>query len=325
MPATERQPTLRERVAARADSLTATELVIARYFAEHPQEVAFASAEELGRATGTSDASVVRTAKALGFDGLPGLKRLLQTHLETLLTPANRLHNSLDAISAGPGDVLAVTLAEQIELLSEAQRTLHGESFATAVTMLSGARETLVCGMAGLAGVADYFALRLTRVGGRARTGSHTGFRLADALLPLGPEDVVVAVAHNRLMHEIDVAIEHANRIGAGVILVTDSLGEMLRDRVDVVLSAPIGRPAMFSGQTTTLVLFEALVLGVAAADQERSLAAITDMNRLREELTGPHLNDGAAPVRRARPSNGKVSRAKTKAARRRTEKEPAS
>jgi DNA-binding MurR/RpiR family transcriptional regulator len=76
--------TLQERVAARFDSLTATERRVARYLADHPQEAAFASAEELGRATGTSDASVVRTAKALGFDGLPGLKRSLQSHIETL-------------------------------------------------------------------------------------------------------------------------------------------------------------------------------------------------------------------------------------------------
>jgi DNA-binding MurR/RpiR family transcriptional regulator len=311
--ATER-PTLRERVAARADSLTATELRVARYFAEHPQEVAFASAEELGRATQTSDASVVRTAKALGFDGLPGLKRLLQAHLETLLTPANRLHNSLDAITDGPEGVLAATLAERIDLLTQAQRTVRADAFAEAVTLLAGARETLVCGMAGLSGVAEYFALRLTRIGRRARTGSDTGFRLADSLLPLGPDDIVIAIAHNRLMHEIDVALEHANRVGAGVILLTDSLGEMLRDRVSVVLSAPIGRPAMFSGQATTLAVLEALVLAVADVDRERSLAAITEMNRLREELTGPPI-DGRAPTARARTTNG---RAKPSGSRRR-------
>lgn len=303
MTATEHQFTLQERVAARADSLTATERVIARYFAEHPQEVAFASAEELARATETSDASVVRTAKALGFDGLPGLKRLLQTHLETLLTPANRLHNSLDAMTDGPAGVLDATLAERIELLTEAQRTLRSDSFATAVTMIADARETMVCGIGGLSGLADLFVLRLTRIGRRARNASDTGLRLADSLLPLGPDDVAVVIVHNRMMREVRVALDHANRVGAGVILVTDSLGEMLRDQVQVVLTAPIGRPAMFSGQTTTLVVLEALVLAVAAVDRERSLTAITEMNRLREELKGPPI-DGAT-AGRVRRSNG--------------------
>lgn len=80
-------PSLQERVAARIGTLTATERRVAEYLSTHPQEAAFSSAEELGRATGTSDASVVRTAKALGFDGLPGLKRSLQGHLQSLLTP----------------------------------------------------------------------------------------------------------------------------------------------------------------------------------------------------------------------------------------------
>jgi DNA-binding MurR/RpiR family transcriptional regulator len=281
------QVSLQERVAARFDTLTATERRVAQYFAEHPQEVAFASAEELARAVGTSDASIVRTAKSLGFEGLPGLKRVLQTHLETLLTPANRLHNSLDAMTDGPAGVLAGTLAERTDLLTDTQRTLDPAAFGEAVALICQARETLVCGIAALGGIAEDFALRLTRIGRRARTATATGFRLADELLPLTADDTVVVIAHNRLSREVRVTLSHANRVGARVILLTDTLGEMLRDHSDVVLSAPIGRPAMFSSHSTTLVALEALVLAVADTDRDHALRAITEMNRLREQLDG--------------------------------------
>ena len=293
-----RPPTLQERVASRIATLTATERRIAEYLSEHPQEAAFSSAEELGRATGTSDASVVRTAKALGFDGLPGLKRSLQGHLQALLTPANRLSNSLQSIGDGPEAVLSATLRDHIERLQDAERTVDPAQFRRAVELIDQARETMICGFAGLDGVSEYVATHLTRIGHRARPAADTGYRLADRLVLLGPEDVVIVIAHNRITRENQVVLDHAARVGVPVILLTDTLGEALRDKVTVVLSAPMSRPGTFTGQATVLILLEALTIAVAAQDRERSLDTTTRMNQLREELNGdspaeeivPHL-----------------------------------
>ncbi|GAB2609560.1 MurR/RpiR family transcriptional regulator [Kribbella endophytica] len=290
-------PTLQERVASRMSSLTATERKVAEYLAAHPQEAAFASAEELGRSTGTSDASVVRTAKALGFDGLPGLKRSLQGHLQTLLTPANRLSNSLQSVNDGPEAMLSATLRDHIERLQAAERTLDGAEFRRAVELLGAARETLVCGFAGLDGVSAYIATHLTRIGHRARAASDTGYRLADRLLLLGPEDVAIVMAHNRIQRESRVVLDHCIAVGVPVILLTDTLGEALRDKVDVVLSAPMSRPGTFTSQATVLILLEALTIAVAAQDRDRALAVTGQMNLLREELNGYELTDETAKV----------------------------
>jgi DNA-binding MurR/RpiR family transcriptional regulator len=293
-----RPPTLQERVASRIATLTVTERRIAEYLSEHPQEAAFSSAEELGRATGTSDASVVRTAKALGFDGLPGLKRSLQGHLQALLTPSNRLSNSLQSIGNGPEAVLSATLRDHVERLQAAERTVDPAQFRRAVELIDQARETMICGFAGLDGVSEYVATHLTRIGHRARPAADTGYRLADRLVLLGPEDVVIVIAHNRITRENRVVLDHAARVGVPVILLTDTLGEALRDKVTVVLSAPMSRPGTFTGQATVLILLEALTIAVAAQDRERSLDTTTRMNQLREELNGdspaeeivPHL-----------------------------------
>jgi DNA-binding MurR/RpiR family transcriptional regulator len=290
-------PTLQERVASRRASLTTTERKIAEYLAAHPQEAAFSSAEEIGKATGTSDASVVRTAKALGFDGLPGLKRSLQGHLQKLLTPANRLSNSLQSITDGPEAMLTATLRDHVERLQAAEHTLDGAEFRRAVELLGAARETLVCGFAGLDGVSDYIATHLTRIGHRARTASDTGYRLADRLLLLGPDDVVVAMAHNRINRELRVILDHCLQVGVPVILLTDTLGEALRDKVDVVLSAPMSRPGTFTSQATVLILLEALTIAVAAQDRDRALAATERMNTLREELNGYGVTDETSLV----------------------------
>jgi len=285
-------PTLQERVAARLGDLTTTERRVAEYLSAHPQEVVFSSAEELGRATGTSDASVVRTAKALGYDGLPGLKRSLQGHLQTLLSPANRLSASLETLGDGPEQVLRAMLHDHIEHLTLAEQSIDPNEFRRAVELIDAARETVVCGFAGLDGVSEYIATHLTRIGHRARVASDTGYRLADRLLLLGPEDVVIVLAHNRVNRETRIIIDHCAETGVPVILVTDTLGEALRDEVEVVLSARMSRPGTFTSQAVVLIVLEALTIAVAAHDRDRALDNTVRMNQLREELNGYPLAD---------------------------------
>lgn len=285
-------PTLQERVATRLADLTATERKVAEYLSAHPQEAAFSSAEELGRATGTSDASVVRTAKALGYDGLPGLKRSLQGHLQTLLTPANRLSASLESVGDGPEAVLRATLRDHIEHLTMAEQTIDPAEFRRAVELIDAARETVVCGLAGLDGVSEYIATHLTRIGHRARVATDTGYRLADRLLLLGAEDVVILMAHNRLNRESRIILDTCTEAGIPVILVTDTLGEALRDEVAVVLSTRMSRPGTYTSQVMVLILLEALVIAVAANDRESALSNTVRMNQLREQLNGYPLAD---------------------------------
>jgi DNA-binding MurR/RpiR family transcriptional regulator len=291
-------------VTARFGSLTATERKVAAYLAEHPQRAAFSSAEDVARATGTSDASVVRTAKALGFDGLPGLKRTLQEQLGALLTPARLLHNTMSAFHDGPEGVLAAMLAERVDLLEDVRRSLDPAEFRKAVELVASGRETLVWGLGGDASLVEYTVTRLHRLGYLARPASDTGFRLADRLLPLRSDDVVLVVAYSRIRPELRVTLDHAAQVGARVVLLTDSLGEALRDRTDVVLSTPTCRPGMYGGQSMILIVLEALTMAVAAQDKTRAVNAFNTRNELRDAigaLTAESVPGAAAGGRRRR------------------------
>jgi DNA-binding MurR/RpiR family transcriptional regulator len=68
---------------------------------------------------------------------------------------------------------------------------------------------------------------------------------------------------------------------------VSDTLGARLRRRVDLVLPVARGRADRLSMHTATLALIEALLVGVAAARPEETLASLRDLNRLRGALEG--------------------------------------
>src|SRR5205823_7195483 len=126
---------LDDRLADRFAELRPTEQRVARFFAEHREEVGFVSALEIAQQLGTSDATVVRTAQRLGYAGLPDLKRELVAALRTRATPALRLGRRLQQIGDQPGDILDHVLSWHVDLLEQARRTLRPEDFARAIEL----------------------------------------------------------------------------------------------------------------------------------------------------------------------------------------------
>lgn len=216
---------------------------------------------------------------------MPALKRILQEQVREHLTPAGRLGRRVDVVGSAPDDLLSNVFTESILLLQEARRSIRSDQFSAAVTALSGAREVVVMGTGALGMLGRYLSLRLIRLGYRCRDALTSGFLLADDLIRLTERDVVVLVVHEKVTVEIEVVLDHAREVGATVVLVTDTLGEALRDRVAIVLTTPAGSSQMYKMQTTTLALFEALTLAIAAQQQEPALHAMALMNRLRDEL----------------------------------------
>ncbi|HEY3466739.1 MAG TPA: MurR/RpiR family transcriptional regulator [Amycolatopsis sp.] len=275
---------LAERIGQRIGSLSAAERRVAEYLWKHPGMIVLSTAGELGALSGTSDATVVRTVKSLGYSGLPELKRAVGEQVVSD-TPATKLRHRVEQAGDDSGSQLDQLLAESIDRLTETRRMLAEPAFTAAVELLAGAREVVGYGL----GVSElpmrYLATRLRRLGRRARSTSATGFRLADELLTVEAGDVLVLNAPLRLLPEMTTAARHARAAGAGVLLLTDSLGATLDSLVDVTLPAVrSGTGLTQEGLTTTFVL-DCLLLAVAKRDPGAMSANTELLADLRDRL----------------------------------------
>src|SRR5262245_52962683 len=143
--------TLDERLALHRAALSPAELRVATFMRQHPEEVGFLSVTALASRLETSDATVIRTAQALGYAGIPDLRRDLVERLRATLTPALRLSRSLERVGADPEELLDNALEAQLQLLQQERRVLNPASFAKAVQLMTGAERILSFGT-GVAG-----------------------------------------------------------------------------------------------------------------------------------------------------------------------------
>jgi DNA-binding MurR/RpiR family transcriptional regulator len=294
--------TLDERIAASRARLSPAEARVARFFQENRAEVMVASASALAAKVDTSDATVVRTAKTLGYAGLDQLRQDLARALRETLAPAARLTRTLDTVGDAPETALAETLDIHADALAALRRDITPALFRAAVDRLAKARRVAVFGIGPSSALADYFAIQLARFGIAAAPLRHTGLLLADDLHRLRRGDVVVALAYSRVYRELAVLLDRADALGLPKILLTDTLGDALRGRVDLVLPVPRGRADQLSMHATTLALIESLLVGIAARRPAETVASLTALNDLRAQLAGDAMDlPVAGPGRRRR------------------------
>ncbi|HWK47951.1 MAG TPA: MurR/RpiR family transcriptional regulator [Stellaceae bacterium] len=290
-----RPATFEERLAAHFATLSPLEQRVARHFADQPEDAMFCSALDIAEAVGTSDATVIRTAKALGYKGLPELRREFTERQRSVPTPAARLRRTLDELDADGESALDLVIETQFEALERLRRNLAAADFDRAVARIAGARRVFIFGIGPSSGIAQYFALQLSRVGCDTAAVTETGISLADSLRRFRSGDVVILMAYIRAYPEVTAVIAQAKRLALPVILISDSLGELLRNDVDTVLPASRGRAGMIAMHATTVVLIEALVVGVARRDPRRAIAELGALNELRAGLAGERIDVGRA------------------------------
>jgi DNA-binding MurR/RpiR family transcriptional regulator len=279
-----RLPTLDERLAAASGKLTPSERDVVSYVSEHRAEVAFLSAAEIAAALGVSDATVVRATQALGYRGLSQLKHELREEVQQRASPALRYRRSLEALGGEDG-LLERLITDQVDLLTAVAGSVPAAELQRAVEVVADAERTFVAGFGPLGFVAEYCALSLRRVGRTTTPVTGRSFALADELVQIRKGDAVVLLAYERLVADHEAVLDRAAGRSVPCVLITDHLALATAGRYEAALSAARGATDMMPSATVPLVLVEALTLGVVSRDRQRALAALDELNRLREQL----------------------------------------
>jgi DNA-binding MurR/RpiR family transcriptional regulator len=280
-----------QRLAAYLDRLSPAEQRVARFFQENREEVLIAPASSLAKQAGTSDATVVRTAKALGFDGLDDLRRALAREIREATSPATRMARTLREAGSDVSGALSLTLDINRASLDGLQSDISPDMFGGIVETVAKARRVFIFGIGPSSAMADYFAIGLSRLGFEALSLTQTGLLLADQIQKFRPGDALIIFAYGRVYQELNVLLDQADVHEMPKILVSDTLGSRLQQRVDLILPVARGRVNMLSMHTATLALIEAVLVGVAMKNPTKTIASLESLNQIRAALSAEPMD----------------------------------
>lgn len=285
-----------ERYQRHRDGLSPAFIRVAAYIEANRLKALTLSAMALAREIGTSDATVVRAVKALGFDGLNDLRAELAATYRDDNAPAENLARTLADIGqdaeAAMDDALA-SLAESLDALGEPAMRV---AMRTALKTLHIANRIAVFGIGPTAHIAAYFSARLRRKGRRTMLLNRTGADLADQLLELQHGDALLMLTYGEPYREAEATITEARAKRLPIVLLTDAANERLARQAVVVLKVPRGRSGRIALHGTTVACLEMLLLGLATSAQDTAIASLNELNRLRK-ITRPAQRTARTPM----------------------------
>ncbi|MDG4797075.1 MurR/RpiR family transcriptional regulator [Micromonospora sp. WMMD1082] len=280
---------LAERLRTHGGTLPRAERRIAEYLATvPPAELPFLGATQIAQATGTSDASVIRTARSLGFSGLPELKRVASRPRRVEVSRAERRQAQLSALGGESATVARAFHDALRELLDDNEQLLDLTELERARAAIVAAQTVWTIGIGTSGAAALYLADQLTRAGHRARWTRASGFDLANELLAVQPGDAIVLIHAASPIREFADVIAWASGAGVPVVLITGTqLAERYRDEVSAVLRCVGTASELTRWVIAAVQLAELLAIIVATSDPAQAAGASRRLAELRQAVAG--------------------------------------
>jgi DNA-binding MurR/RpiR family transcriptional regulator len=275
-----------ERLRTRSAQLSPSLLNVLRYINEHREVVLECTALDIAAATGTSDATVIRAVQALGFAGLRDLKKTLEQWFTSPVTAMDKMNTTVSELACDVDSSIDFVLQGHKRVCDILSQPANRLAIAQATSLLQQARHVALFGINASGILADYTARLFTRIGLPAITLNRTGMGLAEQLLALQREDVLVMMAQKSTHREGMTTLREARRLGVPVILLTQALDSHFAEEADVTIHVPRGGDnGHFPLHGSVLVCLEILVLSVASLASQRTIKSMKRMQELQHGL----------------------------------------
>jgi len=254
-----------------------------QYIVDNYEEAIFLTASQLAQSVGVSEATVVRLAQALGFDGYPGMQSKFREGLQDRLSTVTRLEHTVDHVRQ-VGDVVVKVLQEDIQNLSQTLRNLPIEVFEQAVTDIEKAKRIFVVGLRGAHAPALTLATYLRFLGKQAQLLMPGHGELWDILQGLQKTDLVIGISLPRYTSVTVEVLEHARRQRARVGAITDSPLSPLARHAHWVLTARCRLDSFIESFTAATSLINALLTAMSIQKPGKTLRILREREALWEE-----------------------------------------
>ena len=266
------------------NQLTKSEKHIANYLRKNQEESAFLSAGELADRLGLSEATMVRFARTLGFDSYPAMRAVLQENFRSRVTHSARLRSRLDDLREA-GDIFEKVTVSEIDYLTHALQTVDRDALHKSVASIIACDRLFVFGTGPSISLVNVLNIRLTRFGKQVIPLNTSGREILEPLLLMTDRDLLFMIGFFDVNPTMQFVLDYAREVKCPAILLTDTLGSVIGEKVDIVLSAKRGPVSEFHSLVVPMTIINTVLLEIATRDQDAVTANLDKLDQLRERL----------------------------------------
>ena len=198
------------------NELSPQEQRVASFIMDHFDDLMSYNSAELARLSGVSKATVSRLFKRLGYDRF----KEMRDEVRTLRQSGMPLTENRDAVQGNA--LLARHYKQEMANLTQWVNALDAVQFADVVQALGAAQRVFILGLRNSAPVALHLRQQLMQIRGQVSLMPQPGQTLAEELVDITPQDVVVVVAFRRRPRVIRPVLEALHKQGVPTVAISE-------------------------------------------------------------------------------------------------------
>ena len=262
---------LRDAIVARHDDLSPRLRQVAAYVLDHPNDMGLETLAVIAERCGVQASTIVRFAKAFGYDGASAMQRLFRDELiSTSPSPsyAERVRQfnerSGDGRSLTPHELLVEFSESNIIALEHLKESSAARDLERAVDLIVRANNVYLVGLRRSFPVAAYMAYALRHVDKPAHLIDGLAGMLTEQSSMLTDGDLRFAISFRPYAKETAEIVARARQAGAAVVAISDSQLSPVSREADISFVVKDAEVRQFRSLTASLCLAQTLVIAYA-------------------------------------------------------------
>ena len=273
-----RESQVRKLLEAQYPGLTAQQRRAADYLLSHQRTVFSLSVQELAREADVSEATLVRFARRLGFDGYLEMRTALVEEAKEGLLPEDRF--AFEEPSVEPAGTLAKVAKQEVENINRTLEQIDPKQLRKFVDHLRKAELVATMGLGVSLVLARLAAYSLFQVGVRTEVMLRDSVTLIEQVEQLPRRAVLLAFALPPYSRDTALAVARAKERRVPVLLVSDGPQSPLAGDATTALYARTENILYTNSISGVAVLINALATELALANKAKALNQLRASNK---------------------------------------------
>ncbi|MEO8393178.1 MAG: MurR/RpiR family transcriptional regulator [Chloroflexota bacterium] len=279
------------RIRANYDSMSKSQQKVAEFFLTRGMEAVYLPAARIAELLDVSHSTVVRTAQAIGFEGFPDLQAALQEQFLGRINSSSvyqlgsrKLIGELSDQKEDAASILQRVMLTDARNIESLIAQISIPDFERAVDLLISAPSAYIIGLRASAPLALNFGIGLRQIRPNCTMLRPDFGDLVDQIAAIREGDVLFSICFGRYMRETLTCMDHARKMKATVITVTDTPLSPAAKRADLAFVVRYG--VWFYGASTALFsLLNSLMMAILVRQGAEAQQRLEQVDRIIDQF----------------------------------------
>ena len=226
-------------------------------------KVAYMTATAFANYVGTSESTVLRFAKDLGYESYSELKDALQHLVKINVTPHQRIEITKQRM--GRGDVITNVMEDDISKIRETLEELDKIVLYKSVDAMLAAKNIYVIGARSTEPLAQILHYNLSLVFDNVRlVKPNSTAEILEQIFSIGKDDVLIAFSFPRYSSKMIPTVKYATENNAKIVVITDSSSSPISEYATYLLAAKSDMASFMDSLVAPLSIINTIIVEIS-------------------------------------------------------------